>query len=85
MAREYLWKRAVRRGMAQARRETCPMNFAQACALSDFMIDSLRTNLAGSEELSEQEIDRRVSLYHIECSRLEQRLARSWRKVMVVE
>jgi hypothetical protein len=42
MAREYLWKRVVRREMAQARRETCPMNFTQACALSDFMIDSLR-------------------------------------------
>ncbi len=83
MEKEFLWKRAVRRSMEQVLREPRTMTFDQSCALSAFMIDCLRRNLAGSENLAEEELDRRVSLYHIECERLERRLAASWRKVMV--
>ncbi len=83
MEKEFLWKRAVRRSMEQVRREPRTMNFDQSCELSAYMIECLRRNLAGSDSLSDAELARRVSLYRIECERLERRLADSWRKVMV--
>ena len=85
MEQELLWKRAVRRSMEQVRREPRTMNFDQACELSAYMIQCLRRNLAGSESPSEAELARRVSLYRIECERLERRLAKTWRKVMVTK
>jgi hypothetical protein len=83
MAKELLWKRAVRRGIEHARREPRTMNFGQTCALSAYMIECLRHHVAGGEQLSEEEINRRVALYHLDCERLERRLAESWRKVWV--
>jgi hypothetical protein len=49
------------------------------------MIDGLRRHVAGTENLSEREIDRRVSLYYIQCDALERRLAATWRKVVVTK
>jgi hypothetical protein len=85
MEQQLLWKRAVRRSMEQVRREPRTMNFDQACELSAQMIDGLRRHVAGSDDVSEREVDRRVSLYHIQCEALERRLAATWRKVVVTK
>jgi hypothetical protein len=53
--------------------------------ISALMIDGLRRHVAGTENLTEQEIDRRVSLYYIQCQILERRLAATWRKVVVTK
>jgi len=69
--------------MDYERRNPRAMDFDQACAASSHLIESLRRKLAGLENLSERELDRRVSLYHIERERLEKRLAACWRKILI--
>ena len=83
MASELLWKRAVRRGIESARREPRRCNFEQACDLSNFAIACFRRVIANGESLSEQELDRRMSLRRAELEALGQRLAATWRQVMV--
>ena len=83
MATEMLWKRAVRRGFESLRGERFDNDFRRACELSALSIGMLRRHLAESANLSETELDRRVSQYHIQMDRMERRLAASWRAVKV--
>lgn len=83
METEFLWKYFVRIRMEQARRYPIGMHFEQTCEASARLIADLRRRLAGSEKLSEQEINRRVSLYHIKRERLERWVATWWRKALI--
>lgn len=83
MGSELLWKRAVRKAIEQVRRERRCVNFEQACELSDAARENLRDYVRQSESLTEEDLNRRVSRYLIECERIERRMAQTWRKVVV--
>jgi hypothetical protein len=83
MATEPLWKLAIRRGIESARRQPRRCNVDQACALSAFVIERMRIRLANGENLTEEELNRRVSVYRSELARVEQRAAATRRQVMV--
>ena len=83
MATELLWKRAVRRGFESLRGERLDCDFRLSCELAAMSIDMLRRNLAGSDNPSEVELNRRVSRFHIQMDQVERRMAASWRTVMV--
>ena len=85
MDKEPLWKRAVRRGIESARREPRRCNFDQACELSALAIDNLRRFVANGENISAEELHRRMSRYLARRARTEQRMAESWRHVMVTK
>jgi|GEM_PF-2617100 hypothetical protein len=83
MASELLWKRAVRRAFDSLRGERFDGDFRLACELSAMSIDMLRRYLAGSDNPSDEELDRRVSRFRIEMEQVERRMATSWRTVRV--
>ena len=85
MGQEPLWKRAIRRGMEHARREPRDTNFEQACMLSAYAIDCTRQYLAATDNPSEKELLRRVSLFRIEREEMERQIAATWRQVMVTK
>jgi hypothetical protein len=83
MAKEPLWKRAVRRGFDAAFREPRSCNFEQACRLSGVAIDNLRRYLAGADAPSEAELQRRINLFFNRLQELERRIAATWKQVWV--
>lgn len=85
MATELLWKRAVRRGIESARREPRRCNFDQACELSAVAIENLRRYVANGDNISPEEVLRRMSRYLARRARIEQRMAESWRHVLVTK
>jgi hypothetical protein len=85
MTTELLWKRAVRRGIESARRESRRCDFDDACELSAIAIDNLRRFVANDENIRDDELRRRMSRYLARRAQMEQRMAESWRQVMVTK
>lgn len=83
MARIPLWKRSIRRGFKHARLHPRNTGIELALELSAMAITRLHEHLAAGEDLTEEELSRRVSEHHRQRAIIERRMAETWKHVMV--